>query len=118
MIGFYVYKSLSLYRVCLETFHINNKKIFCFVNLWPKDVPVNISYQKTVNKIDGYLDAMISPTPVLCIISTDKKLNNKKKKINIIQGEYILILLIKKNLNGKWQFFMWMKNSIYHIGNL
>ena len=68
MIGLYVYNPLSLYNICLETVHINNQTILHFVNLWPKGVIVNSSYPSTVNKIYGYLDAIISPTSVSYII--------------------------------------------------
>ena len=64
MIGFYVYKSLSLYNSCLKTFHINNQTRLHFVNIWSKEVIENISYLINVNKIDGYLDASIIPTSV------------------------------------------------------
>ena len=60
MIGFYVYMILPLYNGCLETVHINIKTIFQFLNLWSKEAIKNISYPSTVNKIDEYLDSMIS----------------------------------------------------------
>ena len=58
----YVYKSLSLYNGWPEIFHINIQTIIHFFNLWSKEVIVNVSYPSTINKIDEYLDASISPT--------------------------------------------------------
>ena len=72
MIGFYVYKSLSLYNGCLETVHINDNKILHFFNLWSKEVIVNVSYTRTVNQIGGYMDARIITKPVRYIISRDR----------------------------------------------
>ena len=74
MIWFYVYKPSSLYNGFHETVHINNQKILRFVNIWSYEVPVNISYPSTVNKIDVYMDASISPTYVRYTISIDKQL--------------------------------------------
>ena len=71
-------------------------KILDFVHLWSKEVPVNISYPSTINNIDEYLDARISPTPVGYIISRYKKLDNKKNKTNRSQGCDIQRLLLKK----------------------
>ena len=95
IIGFYVNNSLSVYNGFLEIFHINNQTILHFINIWSKEVPVNISYPSTVNKIDGYLDASISPTYIRYIISREKKLNSKKKKTKMIQVGGIIRLLIK-----------------------
>ena len=61
MIGFHVYKSLSLFNGFLETVHINNKTIIHFFNIWSKEFIENISYPSTVNKVDRYMDAIISP---------------------------------------------------------
>ena len=72
IIGFCVYKSLSLYNLLIETFHINNKTILNFVNLWSKESIENISYLSKVNQIDGYLDGIISPISLSCIISRYK----------------------------------------------
>ena len=47
-------------------------KYLTLANLWSKGGPVDISDPITVNQIDGYLDARISPTYVRCIISRDK----------------------------------------------
>ena len=74
IIVFYVHNSFLLYNGCLETAQINNKKIFHFVDIWSKEVPNNISYPSTVNKIDGYLDASIIPIYVRCIIERDKQI--------------------------------------------
>ena len=75
MIGFYVYKSLALYNGFLETVHINNQRILHFVNIWSKEVIVNVSYPRTVNQIYGYMDAIISPTLVRYIISRYRGVN-------------------------------------------
>ena len=64
MIGSYTYKSLSLYNRFLETVHINNQTILNFVNIWSKEVIENISDLITVNQIDRYTDASISPASV------------------------------------------------------
>ena len=64
MIGFYVYKSLSLYNGWLEKFQINNQMILYFVNLLSKEVPVNTSYPRTFNQIYGYLYSRIGLTSV------------------------------------------------------
>ena len=64
MILFRFYKLLSLYNGCLETVQTNNQIILQFVNLYPKEVPVNISYPSTLNQIDGYLEEIISPAAV------------------------------------------------------
>ena len=47
----------------IEAVQINNQTILHFVNQWSKGVIVNFSYPITVNKIFGYIDAIISPTP-------------------------------------------------------
>ena len=64
MIWLYVHKLFSLYSVCLKIVQINNQKIPHFVHIWYKEVPVNIMYPSTVNKIDEYLGESISPTPI------------------------------------------------------
>ena len=58
------------------------KQYFILWNLWSKEVPVKISYISNINKIDGYLYAMIIPTSVRYIITNNKQINYKKKKIN------------------------------------
>ena len=47
---------------------INNQKTLHYINIRSKEVIVNISYPSTLNRIGGYMDAIISPTPVRCII--------------------------------------------------
>ena len=59
MIGFYFKKYLSLYNSYLETVPIHNQRILHFVSTWSKEVPVNISYPRTANKINGYLDTRV-----------------------------------------------------------
>ena len=69
------------------------------MNLWSKEVPVNISYPIIVNPIDAYLDARIIPSYVIYTIRKDKPNQYKTKTINISQGgdfhwlyeKYILI---------------------------
>ena len=64
MIGFYVQKAFLLHIGYIETVHINDQTILHFVNLWYKEVPINISYEIFINPIDRYLDARISPSYV------------------------------------------------------
>ena len=73
IIDLYVNKSFLLYNRCLETYHINIQTIPHFVNIWSKEVPLNISYPIIVNKICGYLDARICHTSVRYIISREKQ---------------------------------------------
>ena len=40
------------------------KQYFTLLNISSKEVPTNISHPSTVNKIDGYMDASISPSSV------------------------------------------------------
>ena len=63
---------------------------------------MNISYPRSVDQIDEYLDASISPTSVRFIISRDKEINNKKKKKSKVQGGEIIRILRKNNQEGKW----------------
>ena len=60
---------LSLYNGCLERVHINKQTRLDFVNIWSKEVILNVSYPITVNQINGYMDSSISPTPVRHTIS-------------------------------------------------
>ena len=75
--------------------------ILNFVNLWSKEVSVNIIHPSTVNKIDRYPDARIRYTSVWYFISIDKNLNNENRKIKIIQGGDINRILRSNNLKGK-----------------
>ena len=68
IIGFYIYKYLSLYNGCLETVHINNQAILHFINLWPKEVVENISYPSNLDQTYGYMDVSMIPTYVSYII--------------------------------------------------
>ena len=79
-IRLYVHKLLILYKKLIEKVQKNNQTIIQFVNLWSKTVPVNISYPRTVNQINEYLDAMNIPTCIRCIISRYNQINNKKGK--------------------------------------
>ena len=63
---------------------------------------MNISYPRSVDQIDEYLDASIIPTSVRFIISRDKEINNKKKNKSKVQGGDIIRILRKNNLDGKW----------------
>ena len=78
--------SISINSVFLETFLINDQKIFHFVKFIVQKVPSNISYPVLVNKIDGYLDAEIGPNYVRYITTRDKLMQYKNKIINRIQG--------------------------------
>ena len=66
--------------------HINNQTILHFVNLWSKEVPLNISYPRMFNKIDGYLDGRISSSSVRYIIVLGIQMNYKDKIRNKSQG--------------------------------
>ena len=39
-------------------------KTLNFVNIWSKEVIVNVSYPSTFNQIDGYMNLSISPKSV------------------------------------------------------
>ena len=67
-----------------------------------KEVLVNISYLIAVNKFYGFLDARIGPKSVGYIISIYKEINIKINKRERSQGDDIIRLLRKKNLEGKW----------------
>ena len=75
--------------------HINNKKMLHFVNIWSKEVPVNVSYPSNVSQVDGYLDASISPILVRYIISINKLIHFKNKIRMRIQGGNIFRVKIK-----------------------
>ena len=89
MIGFYFHRWFSINIGFLETFHINNQIIPHFVNLWSKELPVNISYPIIFNQIDGYLDARIIHSYVIYIITRDNQNQYKNQTTNIIQGRDI-----------------------------
>ena len=55
------------------------KQYFTLFNRCSKEIHVNISYANTVNKIDLYMDASISPTSVRYIISVDNQLDKKEE---------------------------------------
>ena len=48
--------------------YINNQPRLHFVNLWSREVIVNIIYLVTVNKIDGYINARLITKSVAFII--------------------------------------------------
>ena len=95
MIAFYFYNTLSLYNSCIEAVHNNNHMILHFVNIYLKEVSINISYPSTDNQIYGYLDVNISHIYVRYIISIYKQLNNKKNKIKSNKGGDIIRILRK-----------------------
>ena len=101
MLGFYVHKYFSLYNGWIKTFHINNETILHFINIWYKEVPLNTSYPTTVNQIDGYLDASISPSFFNIYHHNGQTNKFKSKKINKSKGGDIHRLLQKKNLQEK-----------------
>ena len=79
--------------------HINNQTILHFVNLWCKEIPINISFPSIVNQIVSYLDERVRPSSVICIITRYKptKYKNKtgkKSQRGVIHG------LFKSNLSG------------------
>ena len=93
---FYVYNSVSLYNLCLETVHINNEKILHF----DKSMVQSISFKYQLSKyfqsnwwVSGYKDQPYIFK--IYIISRYNQLNDKKKKINISQ-EGDSIRLIRK----------------------
>ena len=73
------------------------KQYFPLENLWYKEVLVNTIYAINVNQMDGYLDAMISPTSEWYIISMGNQINNKTNNIKISQESDIIRLLRKIN---------------------
>ena len=79
MIWFYVQMSVYLHIEYIENVLINIKTILHFVNLWSKGVPLNISYPRMFNNIDGYFDAIFSPGSVIYIIKSEKQMNHKGK---------------------------------------
>ena len=69
-----------MYIGYLETVQINSQTIIHIVNIWSKEVPVNIIYPSIVNKIGGYLYARFSTSSVICIIkSQERKIQHKKR---------------------------------------
>ena len=74
MIGLSDQNSFLLYIGFIGTVYINNQIIIHFINLWSKEVPVNVSYPITVHQIDGYLDARISPSYLRYIITREKQI--------------------------------------------
>ena len=61
MIGFYIHNILSFYNGCLEIVEINIQTILHFVTLKFKNVPVYMSYPRTLKQSVGYMDSRISP---------------------------------------------------------
>ena len=50
------------------------------MNLWSKEVPIDISYSSIVNKMYGYFDESVSPSSLRYIITRDKQMNYKRYK--------------------------------------
>ena len=62
------------------------KQYLNLLNIWSKEVPVNIIYPGTVNQIDSYMYESISTSSVRYIIKSYKQISYKRKKIKRIQG--------------------------------
>ena len=101
MRGFYINNSFSLYFVCLETFQINNQIMLHFVHLWYKELSLNITNPITVNQIDDFFYASISPNSVRYIIARGNQINHKNKQRNKTQGVDIHRILFKKRIEGE-----------------
>ena len=57
---------------------INNQSIFHFLNIWSKEVPINISHPGNVSQIYGCLYESISYTPIRYIITRYKQIDLRK----------------------------------------
>ena len=66
------HKYFSLNIGCIETVQINNQTIIHFVNLFSREVSIDVSYPIIVNPIYGYLNASISPSSVSYIFTIEK----------------------------------------------
>ena len=84
IIGFYNHKFFITHLMYWNR-NDQQSKILHFVKKKSKEVPVNTSYPRMFDTIDGYLDARISLSYVRYIITKEKNVIQKKIR-NRIQG--------------------------------